>query len=408
MQNENSVEVSDVAECESEHAAGPSHTRAPNPTGINQYKHCPSRNDPTLQFLLREYDRRGITNKQELSQLLHSEVNIVIRSIVRSRSHMGLKASKRTTQDTPDVVKCQLVPDEMAKDPTREYVELEMRLQDPEGFKIRDLVTKKPHWVPLVTLEPHYEWSGDGHDKLSQWLGLWVVPSNCLGEVVAYLYLSVVEEVVGMPIQSTMDCGSEMMKMYGFAYALRLLLQPLSGANREAFAPELPISELPAHKFLCSISNTTIEWGWLHFRLQWGDNVKVIWQEGVEKYNYNSNDPAEYELIQWLWPMVIQAELDWLHDHFNNHCVRKDHVKKNPSSVSPNVAMALPHKYNGQNCFQIVDTTLIHQLKEELGGADLISGLRHSAFDAEFRGRMGYISGNETDHVRTHMNYVTK
>ncbi|KAF8574845.1 hypothetical protein K439DRAFT_1649708 [Ramaria rubella] len=206
-------------------------------------------------------------------------------------------------------------------------------------------MTKKPHWVPLVTLGPHYEWSGDGHDKLNaigfpvwgirdvwsgKWLGLWVVPNNHLGEVVAYLYLSVVE------------CG----------------------ANREAFALELPMSELPAHKFLHSINNTTIEWGWLHFHLQWGDKV--------EKYNYNSNDPVEYELIQWLWPMVIQAELDWLHDHFNNHHVHKDHVKENLSGVSPNVAMALLHKYNGQNCLQIVDTTLIHQLKEELGGADLI------------------------------------
>ncbi|KAF8581387.1 hypothetical protein K439DRAFT_1619108 [Ramaria rubella] len=242
MPNENSVEVSDAAECESK---CPSHTRAPNLTEINQYKHCPSHNDLTLQFLLREYNRRGITNKQELSELLQSEVNIMIRSIVRCRSHMGLKASKQTMQDMPDVVKHQLVLDEMAKDPTRlsdakgwsrEYVELEMCLQDPEGFKICDPAAKKPHWVPLVTLGPHYKWSRDGHDKLNvigfpvwgiqdvwsgKWSGLWVVPNNHLGEVVAYLYLSVVEEVGGMPIQSTIDCGSETTKMYGLACALQ-------------------------------------------------------------------------------------------------------------------------------------------------------------------------------------------
>ncbi|KAF8572883.1 hypothetical protein K439DRAFT_1377147, partial [Ramaria rubella] len=141
---------------------------------------------------------------------------------------------------------------------------------------------------------------------------------------------------------------------------------------REAFSPELLITEHPAHMFLSSVWNLTIEQGWLRFHLQWGENVKVIWQEGVDKYNYNSNDLKQYELVQWLWPMIIQAELDWLHDHFNNHHVHKDCSKKNPSGVSPNVPMALPCKYDGQNCLQMVDVSLICQLKEELGGEDLI------------------------------------
>ncbi|KAF8589589.1 hypothetical protein K439DRAFT_1332114 [Ramaria rubella] len=94
---------------------------APNPTGKNQYRDCPSRNDPKLQALLREYDRHGITNKQDLSELLKAEANITISpvSVVRCRAHIGLKASKRTTQEIPDVVKRQLVLDEMTKDPTK-------------------------------------------------------------------------------------------------------------------------------------------------------------------------------------------------------------------------------------------------------------------------------------------------
>ena len=78
------------------------------------------------------------------------------------------------------------------------------------------------------------------------------------------------------------------------------------------------------------------------------------------------------ELIQWLWPKLIQQELDQLRDHFNNHYVRKDRNKKNPSGVAPNVAMALPHKYNGVNCLQAVDASLIWKLKDDLGGDDLI------------------------------------
>jgi hypothetical protein len=128
-----------------------------------------------------------------------------------------------------------------------------MRLQDPEGFAIQDPIARKVHQVPLVVLGPHYEWSGDGHDKLAsigfpiwalhdvwsgKWLGIWVLPNNRLKLAIAYLYLSLVEELsgelvlyiflcrshlytIGMPVQSTTDCGSETTEMYGFASALR-------------------------------------------------------------------------------------------------------------------------------------------------------------------------------------------
>ena len=53
--------------------------------------------------------------------------------------------------------------------------------------------------------------------------------------------------------------------------------------------------------------------------------------------------------------------------HFNNHVVLQDHLKKNPSGVAPNVAMALSDEYHGINCLQPVDTDLVMKLKEELG-----------------------------------------
>ncbi|KAF8579866.1 hypothetical protein K439DRAFT_1648370 [Ramaria rubella] len=211
---------------------------------------------------------------------------------------------------------------------TRDYVEMEMHIQEPKGFTLHDPTAKKIHWVPLVVLGPNYEWSADGHDKLSSirfpvW-GirdvLWVIPNNHIGIAIAYLYLLLVEELGGMPIQSTTDCGSETTVMYGFASTLH-----------EAFSPELPITELLAHLFMPSICNTTIECGWLQLHLQWGDNVK------------------------WLWPKMIQLELNLLCDHFNNHYVNKDRNKHNPSGVAPNVAMALAHEYGGIHCLQSVD-----------------------------------------------------
>ena len=51
---------------------------------------------------------------------------------------------------------------------------------------------------------------------------------------------------------------------------------------REIFADHLSITELPAHRFLKSIHNITIERGWLRLRLQWGDNVKLFWEAGAD------------------------------------------------------------------------------------------------------------------------------
>jgi len=128
-----------------------------------------------------------------------------------------------------------------------------MRIFDPDGFATREPHAKKVCRVPLTALGPHDKWSGDGHDKLikigytiwgirdkwsGKWLGLWVVPNNHLKVVIAYLYLSLIEELggkyrpkfslrsllivyAGMPIQTTTDCGSETTRVYGLANALR-------------------------------------------------------------------------------------------------------------------------------------------------------------------------------------------
>jgi hypothetical protein len=76
--------------------------------------------------------------------------------------------------------------------------------------------------------------------------------------------------------------------------------------------------------------------------------------------------------VQWLWPVLIQKELNDLRDRFNNHVVRYDCNKKNPSGVAPNISIALPEEYGAVNCLQSVNVNLVHMLKEELGGEELI------------------------------------
>lgn len=128
-----------------------------------------------------------------------------------------------------------------------------MKLHDPDGFSQRAPTAKKTHRTPLVALGPNHEWSADGHDKLTsigfpiwgvrdkwagKWLGLWVIPNNRLKLAVAYLYLSLVYLLGGMdslhlvffdvditplgiPIQTTTDCGSETTRIFALASALR-------------------------------------------------------------------------------------------------------------------------------------------------------------------------------------------
>ncbi|KAG5716401.1 hypothetical protein E4T56_gene2459 [Termitomyces sp. T112] len=98
-----------------------------------------------------------------------------------------------------------------------------MHLQDPEGFTIHEPGSKKIKHGVLVSLGPHHEWSGNGHDKLAaigfpiwgvhdvwsgKWLGLWVVPNNRRQKAVALLFLHLINEYGGQPsITMTSDSG---------------------------------------------------------------------------------------------------------------------------------------------------------------------------------------------------------
>lgn len=57
---------------------------------------------------------------------------------------------------------------------------------------------------------------------------------------------------------------------------------------------------------------------------------------------------------------------------FNNHPICHNYNKLRPLGVSPNVVMALHQDYNATDCLQNVDIALIHALKGNIGGDDLI------------------------------------
>ncbi|KAF8991416.1 hypothetical protein BDQ17DRAFT_1370782 [Cyathus striatus] len=242
---------------------------------------------------------------------------------------------------------------------THDYVTAEMKRQAQQGFETRRPEIKKPWQVALVSLGPNYEWSADGHDKLAaigfpiwgvrgkwsgKWLELWVVPNNHLKLSIGYLYLDLIEKISGIPIQMTTDCRSELGKVF-----------KLSNALCELFSHDLSIDELPAHVFIKSMHNI---------------NVKIFYEGG--KHLFNPMDLKQNNLVQWLWPKLIQQELDELLVKFNSHRIRFDHNKKLPSGTSPNAAYSLFEKYGVEDCGTEVDMEVICHLKDKIGSKDLI------------------------------------
>ena len=93
------------------------------------------------------------------------------------------------------------------------FVSEVMHTHDNEAFASREPTAKRIFRVPKHPIGIHQRWSADGHDKLykigfpiwaivddatGRWLDAWVVPSNRMGDVVAYLFLCAVEKYGGM------------------------------------------------------------------------------------------------------------------------------------------------------------------------------------------------------------------
>ncbi|KAJ2936126.1 hypothetical protein H1R20_g967, partial [Candolleomyces eurysporus] len=326
---------------------------------------------------------------------------------------MGLKGSTSTTRDLPDEVKRQHVLDALAIDPaarqgpgsirenirrdskvhlTVKCVRDEMRAINPGGFAARDPSAKKITRSTLTSPGPHAEWSADGHDKLKEigfpiwgirdkwsrkWIGLWVVPCNRKLEVVAYCYLTAILDVEGRPRQTTTDCGSETTLIYGLANAL---------AEIERVPMEDP--NISAHRFLKSVRNITIERGWVSLRMNVVENIRMCWNAGAhlvnradpnQKYvlitilhNLLTQTWAFSELVNWLWSGYIQEELDKFRVKMNAHKPRVNHNQRLPTAISPNIAMETYRTQNAEWCLEPTNLELVRQLREQLGGDQLI------------------------------------
>ncbi len=65
----------------------------------------------------------------------------------------------------------------------------------------------------------------------------------------------------------------------------------INNMYREMYAGELPIDELPAHVFVKSIRNITIERGWYRLWINFDNNVKSFFFQGEDQGIYNKMNP---------------------------------------------------------------------------------------------------------------------
>ena|ERR1700753_90945 len=68
----------------------------------------------------------------------------------------------------------------------------------------------------------------------------------------------------------------------------------------------------------------------------------------------------------WLWPPLLQKELDDFCVLANNRRMRKQKEKLLPSGVTPNKAYSLPEDFGGTDCLQPVDLGIIQEILDDM------------------------------------------
>ncbi|KAJ6559864.1 hypothetical protein B0H19DRAFT_906469, partial [Mycena capillaripes] len=141
------------------------------------------------------------------------------------------------------------------------------------------------------------------------------------------------------------DKGSETGYLYAFMTGLNLNIQ-------DPNAPAIDLTRCPAAVALKSTNNTPIEGLWRWFEDQCGKNLYIQITKGREEGIFNPNNPIHVLLFNWIWPAIVQGELDHFTERWNSHVIRRQNNKLMPSGVSPNELYSHP-EYFGGRCFAI-------------------------------------------------------
>ncbi|KAJ7877863.1 hypothetical protein B0H13DRAFT_2235847 [Mycena leptocephala] len=247
----------------------------------------------------------------------------------------------------------------------------------PLGFDHR-FPGKKKTSIPRTALNangPFHEVSSDGHEKLGKQalemgeIGLPIygykdkwsdtipfiqfVPNSRTTAAIGHLFLDFIEETGAIPIQMTMDKGSEI----GWQYAIQDALR---------------------------VHNTVIEAFWRWLKEKMGLNLKAVILAGKEKRIFSPNVDFHLPLFYWVFIPLLQAKLDEFRLWWNHHRVRRQKDKNMPSGHVPSDAFDHPQNFGGLDCRIPVPKTAVDDLQkmltEDVGPRDI----HLSWFEADF------------------------
>ncbi|KAF7291303.1 hypothetical protein MIND_01274300 [Mycena indigotica] len=261
---------------------------------------------------------------------------------------------------------------------SRRVVRSTMRALDPHGAE-RRFPSKQPtkKRSTLTDVGVYYELHFDGHEKLNfkalqmgragidmyggrchgsgSVLLLDVVPNARCGITVGHLYLDLVEETGEIPIQVTVDGGTETHYMFQLHQQLRA-----------QFAPELSIDEAPATVALKSSDNIPIEALWSYLLKFIGHDLKAVILLGKEKNYLNITNDIHIDLFHWLWSRIVKQATDQFKIYWNTHKTRRQSAKHLPSGVSPRQVFDNPQNYGLYHAGIKVDIHAVRELRNTL------------------------------------------
>ncbi|KAL7414945.1 hypothetical protein BDY24DRAFT_350095 [Mrakia frigida] len=228
---------------------------------------------------------------------------------------------------------------------SEDFVREVLEQYDHDGLSARFPGSGRIRRVPALRSPGfHFEWSGDGHEKLEmkalrmggcslpiyglreKMVGyimiLQVVPDVRDQNEVGHVFLDAVAAAGGVPMQQTFDCGTETV----VACQAQIYF-------RTTFAPHLSTDIFAPTSLVKSIRNTTSEATWSFLRNHSGRLIRSHIEKGY--FHVDSMDIVDQHLFHWVWFPIVQQTLDEFRLYWNMHKVRPQKIKQMMSGHRP-------------------------------------------------------------------------
>ncbi|PPQ75874.1 hypothetical protein CVT24_000811, partial [Panaeolus cyanescens] len=175
-----------------------------------------------------------------------------------------------------------------------------------------------------------------------------------LDTTIGHVYLDYVEKYKAVPVTFVVDKGSETGILFAHQTALR-----------ETYAPNIDSGIFRPVQHMRSVNNTPIEGVWHWYRKTFGQNIKDVIRSGYSDGIFQPDSTLHKNLFYWLWPQIVQSQLDQFSEYWNNHRIRKQAEKSNMSGKSPRHGFTVPEA-PAEDCKIEVDQVVIEALRAQI------------------------------------------